>query len=846
MTNDLEIMSLAFEASSPLLIADKNQLVIGANQAVVDLSGFSVEVLCGMSLGALYSTQRNNFTHDVEGGILEFLSDPETSQFHSGKTVRVSKAGQVIDFIETITVVRDERGRPEHYVVNFQDVSQLLETEQALRESKQTYVSLIESMHDGVIMLDRFKIIDCNEQFARMMSSKKGSIVGRSIDELSIAVQADGSNSQEKAAQVVQSVLAGRPGWIEWTLRRPDDWHMEVEASLSPSTLEGQPIVLATIRDITARKKIEQERFELLDALARKEEFIRLAGKASGVISWSLDIGSREITWSDGAAEFLGFEIGDLSNSFEGLLKIMPDEESVAFDNLLSEAISSGQPLRFETPRRMVKNGQEKIRWFCTQGQVEYDAQGEATSFHGTVSDITEQKEAQQEIARLAYYDPLTGLANRRLLLDRLEQCCSHAERRGTSGALLFIDLDRFKLLNDSLGHQVGDELLKEVAQRLQQSLRKEDTVARLGGDEFVVLLPSIDGGTSTVTSRVRHVADLLRRNVARDYKFNKHNYHMSGSIGVAIFPQDSCNADNILEQADAAMYLAKKSGRDTVAFYHATLQAEADSRLTLERDLRVAVDGGQLELYFQPKVDVERGGLVVGAEALLRWNHPEEGIIMPDTFIPVAEETGLIIGIGHWVLESACEQVVNWNKGLDRDSAIGVAVNVSPIQFRHRSFVGDVKRLLLKNEIDPSLITLEITEGTLIENLEDTQLKLDELQRFGVRLSIDDFGTGYSSLYYLKNLPLDEIKIDRIYVQDIIDDDSDAAIVASILAIADNLGLSAVAEGIETKEQADFLLGIGCNINQGYLYSKPIPAGQFTTRYLQTHCASVLDRDEV
>ena len=833
MTNDLEIMSLAFEASSPLLIADKDQLVIGANQAVVDLSGFSVEVLCGMSLGALYSTQRNDFTRVVEDGILEFLSDPGTSRFCSGKTVRVSKVGQVIDFMETITVVRDELGRPEHYVVNIQDVSQLLETEQALRESQQTYTSLIESMHDGVIMLDKFKIIDCNEQFARMMSSEKDSIVGRSIVDLSIPVQADGSNSQEKAAQVFQSVLAGRPGWIEWTLRRSDEWQMQVEASLSPAMLEGQAIVLATIRDITARKKIEQERFELLEALARKEEFIRLAGKASGVISWSLDLGSRGITWSDGAAEFLGFEIGNLSNTIDGVLEIMPNDEAKVFDKLLVEAAASGELLKFETPRRMMKNGQEKICWFCTQGQVEYDAQGEAISFHGTVSDITEQKEAQQEIARLAYYDPLTGLANRRLLLDRLEQCCSQAERRGTSGALLFIDLDRFKLLNDSLGHRVGDELLKEVAQRLKQSLRKEDTVARLGGDEFVVLLSSIDGSPGTVASRVRHIADLVRKNIARDYQFNQHKYHMSGSIGVAIFPQDSCSADNILEQADAAMYLAKKSGRDTVAFYHAALQEEADSRLALERDLRGAVDGGQLELYFQAKVDVGRDGAVVGAEALLRWNHPVEGMIMPDTFIPVAEETGLIIGIGQWVLESACEQVVKWNEGRDQKNAIGIAVNVSPIQFRHRDFVSDVKRLLLNQKIDPSLVTLEITEGTLIENIEETKAKLDELQRFGLRLSIDDFGTGYSSLYYLKNLPLDEIKIDRIYVKDIIDDASDAAIVASILAIADNLGLSAVAEGIETEEQAKFLLGIGCHINQGYLYSKPIPAGQFAARYL-------------
>ncbi len=837
MTNKLKMMSLAFEASSPVLIADRDQILIGANQACVDLSGFSAEALCGMSMAALYSIQGNDFTSVVEDGILAFLSDPGDRCFYSGKTVRTSKAGEIINFIETITVVRDELGRPRNYLVNFQNINQLLETEQALRESQQTYASLMESMYDGVLMLCKTEIVDCNEQFARMLSMDKASIIGRNIAELSVPIQEDGSNSESKAAQVFKSVVAGRPGHMDWRLQQPGGQLIEIEASLSRATFGEESILVATARDVTARKLIERERQLLLDELCNKEEMIRLAGMASGVVSGLYDLGTGAVSWSDGAEDSLGLERGTLGKSMDDFKANMNADELIELERVVVDGLRSGEVFKYEISRL---GGNVVNRWFSIQGKADYNERHEAVTIRGTIADITEQKNSQQEIETLAYYDPLTGLANRRLLLDRLQQCCSQAERRGSSGALLFIDLDHFKLLNDSLGHQVGDELLMEVGQRLQACLRKEDTVARMGGDEFVVLLPSIPGDPGLVASRVRNVAGKVGRSIAKDYIFNDNHYHMSGSIGVAIFPHDSTKANILLQQADAAMYLAKKSGRDTVAFYHASLQTEADSRLSLEAGLRNAADRGELELYYQPQVDVAYGGQVVGAEALLRWNHPENGLVMPDTFIPVAEETGLILSIGRWVLGRACVQCALWNQGRDEKNRIGIAVNVSPVQFRHQNFVGEVKSIIGEQGLDPELVTLEITEGTLIDSLEDTKIKLDELQKFGVRISIDDFGTGYSSLYYLKNLPLDELKIDRIYIQDIIDDPSDAAIVASILAIAKNLELSVVAEGIETGEQAKFLQNIGCYINQGYFYSRPIPAEAFTAKYLELQDAVV------
>jgi diguanylate cyclase (GGDEF)-like protein/PAS domain S-box-containing protein len=832
VSDEVGLLASAFEGGSPLLIADRDQLVIKANLACIRLSGLAEDALLGMALEKLYSPDKNPH---IDVGFRGFLQAPIGIGCFSGKTVRRGIQGDEIHFIETITALKNESGMLENYLVNFQDVTNLVHAQSALVESQETYRRLIESMHDGVLMIVGVEVVDCNARFASMMRCDKNAIVGRSITELSLPTQPDGSESGARAAQIFMAVREGESRWIDWTLQCRDGQTMEVEASLSPATLAGQGIMLATVRDITARNKIERERQDLLDKLAKKEELIRLAGKASGVVSWLLDIRTSDFTWSDGALESLGMLEGDLANSVSDISKIMAPEHAAELEQALADAISTGMPFKVEHLHRVDSESGEQYRWLRTQGQAETDPQGETIIVRGTLSDISDEKIRQEEIERLAYYDPLTGLANRRLLLDRLQQCCIQAERRGTSGAILFIDLDRFKLLNDSLGHQTGDELLKEVGRRLEKAVRAEDTVGRFGGDEFVVLLPSVEGSSTVVATRVRRIADSLRRKVNGDYDIKGYTYHMSASVGAAIFPRDGTRADDVLQRADAAMYLAKKSGRDTVAFYQTSLLSEANSRLAMERELRQAVELGQLELYYQPKVDVDQNGRVVGAEALLRWNHPEEGVVGPNVFIPIAEETGLIIDIGKWVLADACQQFVAWNQSRDARDLLGVSVNVSPLQFRQAGFVGDIKQILRQGHVEAGMLTIEITEGTFIDNLEDTRIKLEQLQKLGVRISIDDFGTGYSSLYYLKNLALDEIKIDRSYVTDIIDDPNDAAIVSSIMAIAKNLDLNAIAEGVETVEQAKFLQSIDCSIHQGYLYAKPLTAELFASSFLST-----------
>ncbi len=448
---------------------------------------------------------------------------------------------------------------------------------------------------------------------------------------------------------------------------------------------------------------------------------------------------------------------------------------------------------------------------------------GEITHYVGTTQDITERKRAEARIEHLAYYDDLTKLANRRLLRDRLQQEIAVARRRGVYGALLFIDLDQFKHLNDSLGHPVGDELLRQVAKRLKDMVRAEDTVARLGGDEFVLILPAEDKDLSRVSFEAQAVAEKIRVHLAESYDLNGHQYHINASTGIVLFPESDEDADDVLKHADSALYRAKEDGRNTVRFYQPSMQAAADSRLSLEKDLRDALEHGGFQLHYQPQVDNE--GRITGAEALIRWPHPQRGMVSPNLFIPVAEETGLILEIGSWVLRTAVQQIYEWRRNSGIEQLCRLAVNVSPREFHQGGFVDQVLGICEEVGVPPDCIELEITESLVMNKISDTIEKMDKLRSRGVRFAIDDFGTGYSSLSYLKRLPLDLVKIDQSFVRDIVSDPNDAAIVDTIIAMTSHLGLGVIAEGVETVEQLEFLKERGCTSFQGYYYSLPVPA---------------------
>jgi diguanylate cyclase (GGDEF)-like protein/PAS domain S-box-containing protein len=444
--------------------------------------------------------------------------------------------------------------------------------------------------------------------------------------------------------------------------------------------------------------------------------------------------------------------------------------------------------------------------------------------------DVTARRRAEAEIQRLAYYDTLTRLPNRRLLTDRLRQSVAAAVRGGQHGAVLCIDLDDFKRVNDTRGHPAGDEVLLQAAARIRASVRTEDTVARLGGDEFVVVLERLEGDARQAAAQADEIAQHLMSTLATPFDISDMRFHSSASIGVAMFGSAGTSDEKVLMHADSAMYRAKAAGRGTVRFYDPAMQVALQARAALETDLRRALSEGQLRLAYQAQV--EASGRIVGAEVLLRWQHPVRGPIPPMDFIPMAEETGLIVPIGQWVLETACMQLAGWARA-PQTRALRLSVNVSARQFRQPDFVQRVERALSDSGTDPARLRLELTESLLLDNINDCIAKMQSLQAIGVGFSLDDFGTGYSSLSYLKRLPLEELKIDRSFIRDIATDPSDAVIVQTIIGMAHNLGLTVIAEGVETAEQLAFLDRHGCGAYQGWYFGRPVPLPDFEASLL-------------
>lgn len=474
----------------------------------------------------------------------------------------------------------------------------------------------------------------------------------------------------------------------------------------------------------------------------------------------------------------------------------------------------------------------DDITWVLVGAFPDFDSHGNLKQIVVSFDDISARKKAEEEVLQMAFFDLLTGLPNRRLLMDRLHAALATSARNRLYGAVLFIDLDRFKAINDVGGHDAGDLLLVAVAQRLRACVRDEDTVARLGGDEFVVLLPEIGAELGPSSQKGALVAEKIRRALNAPFDLDGHVHHTSPSIGISMFCGAGEAPELLLRQADMAMYKAKDAGRNTMRFFSAAMQLAVETHAALEADLRHAVPDGQLRLYFEPQVDA--GQRPTGAEALARWMHPTRGEVSPLQFIPIAEESSLILDIGGWVLDKVCAQLARW-AGTSALRHLTLAVNVSAQQFRQPDFVETVALALMRHAFDPSRLKLELTESVIVNDVVDVVEKMHRLRAMGVALSMDDFGTGYSSLSYLKQLPLDQIKIDQSFTRDISTDPTDAIMVKTIIDLARNFNLHVIAEGVETEEQLAFLQRHGCMAYQGYLFGKPVPIERFE--------ALVLDR---
>jgi diguanylate cyclase (GGDEF)-like protein/PAS domain S-box-containing protein len=473
--------------------------------------------------------------------------------------------------------------------------------------------------------------------------------------------------------------------------------------------------------------------------------------------------------------------------------------------------------------------------WFELSIARKQTYRNEPPTFIVLSRDITERSQAQLRIEQLAFSDMLTGLPNRRLFLDRLRQSMAVSERNQSYCALLFLDIDKFKTLNDTLGHQVGDILLVQISERLRRAVREYDTVARLGGDEFVVLLEQLGTTEREAAAQAQHVAEKVAAQLSREYDLDGNKYLGTSSIGIALFCGQDINNDELLRRADLAMYQAKSSGRSTVCFFDPEMQASIVARQQLEIDLKQAIIHEEFFLCYQPQYD--GSGVLVGAEALLRWNSPTRGLVAPDQFIGLAEETGLIFPIGHWVMREACRCLEDWRRD-PRLAQLRISVNVSAKQIALPSFVEEVQELLSFYDVEPASLKLEITETMLVDRVDEIIAKINELRAIGVRFSLDDFGTGYSSLSYLKRLPFDQVKIDQSFARGALSDANDAAICRAIIALGHALRLDVVAEGIETEAQWAFFKAEGCDYGQGYFFGRPVPQDEFVER----HAGGTLD----
>ena len=469
------------------------------------------------------------------------------------------------------------------------------------------------------------------------------------------------------------------------------------------------------------------------------------------------------------------------------------------------------------------KNGEVYSQYLSIA--VVTDALGNVTNYVATMNDITKGRAAKEKIANLSYYDPLTQLPNRRLFLDRLVQEIDAMSGNGRRAALLLIDLDRFKNLNDTLGHHLGDLLIEQLATRLVHSIRKKDLVARFGGDEFFIFLTNLTGTEIECASRAQEFATKVMATFDTPFELDEHHYSMTASIGVTILGGDETSTDMVLRQADIAMYQAKANGRNRICFFEEKMQDDISQYVQLEHELRNAIALSQFELFYQVQVDDKQKPL--GAEALIRWNHPALGLVAPGYFIEIAEETGLIVPIGQWVLEAACKQLKAW-EAIPQMCGLTLAVNISSKQFHQEDFVSHVKYIVKQHGIHPALLKLELTETAFSQNIETLISSMNKLNGIGIQFELDDFGTGYSSLQYLKRLPLEQLKIDQSFVREIEYNENDRQIVRTIISMTQNLDLKVIAEGVETENQKQILLDSGCERFQGYLFGKPLPIAEF------------------
>lgn len=709
-------------------------------------------------------------------------------------------------------VSHTREGKPLRMIGTDLDITERKLNEVTLRESEKLFRIIFERNPLGIAVIDSLTgaIQQVNHKFANIVG--RSVELMQSIDWMQITHPDDIKDDVGNMTLMLERQTSGF-NMIKRYLK-PDGSIVWVDMTVVPIDVKDTyPKHLCIIDDITEKRK-SQEQLKLLETSISHLNDVVLITEAEPIS----DSGPRILFVNDAFERMTGFTREEVIGQSPRILQ-GPNTQKEEL-NRIRQALKTWKPIRVELINYK-KDGSEF--WMELDITPIADSTGWYTHWVAIERDITERKQTENKIEQLAFYDSLTELPNRRLLIDRLKHQLVSCTRSRKHGALFFIDLDNFKNLNDSLGHDIGDLLLIKVAQRLSQCIRKSDTASRFGGDEFVLMLPDLSEIYQQAYKQTNMIGDKIITAFATPFLLKGTNHYITPSIGVTLFSNEDKEVERLLKNADLAMYQAKAAGKNSIRFFNSLMQETVSRRATLEAELRLALDQEQFTLHYQPQITCNSP---VGVEALVRWQHPQLGMVSPAEFIPAAEDSGLIIPLGMWVLKKACNQLVLWSKIIEL-SEMTIAVNVSVRQFSHIGFIDDIKKVIKDTNVDPTKLKLELTESILVSNTEDAIYKINTLKAMGIGFVLDDFGIGYSSLSYLKQLPLDQIKIDQSFVRDILIDSDDATIAISIIRLAQSLNIDVVAEGVETPGQLEFLTEHGCDKYQGYLFSKPLPIDQ-------------------
>ena len=690
----------------------------------------------------------------------------------------------------------------------------------ALQAEHERSVTLLRNASDGIHILDDSGVlIEASDSFCTMLGYAPRELIGSHV------CTWDARHSARALEKIVKNQIDGRGRTqFETTHRCKDGTILDVEVSGYCIELDGRQVLFNSSRDITARKEAEADLTIKQQQLTASEAQYRELMKNLPV-AIVVHAPDTSIIFSNSQASAL---LGFTEDQLRGKLAHDPawcfvdeDEQAIALEDYPVKRVIVSRKAIDTLVIGVTTKSSSTVIWLLVNAFPEFDAHGALKQVIVNFDDITSRKYTEQKIHRLAYFDSLTKLPNRRLLMERFHTAFTASSRSQRYGAVLFIDIDKFKVINDVLGHDIGDLVLATTAERIEQLLGDGATVARVGGDEFVVLLSELDTDSESASHKAGAIAEKIRIVLTEPFELRGHRHHSSASIGVCLYAAGQDSPEALLRQADIAMYKAKDMGRNACCFFNPAMQHEVETHAALEADLRRAVVDRELQLFYQIQVDSDLR--VIGAEALVRWFHPQRGMVSPMQFIPIAEESSLILEIGQWVLQTACKQLAAWQSN-ESTCRLTLAVNVSARQFRQVDFVQSLAALLKSNEVPAALLKLELTESVVLNDVKDVTDKMYALKALGVTLSMDDFGTGYSSLSYLKQLPLDQIKIDQSFVRDITTDPNDAVMVKTIIDLASNFRLNVIAEGVETDSQFRFLKEHGCLSFQGYLFSRPVP----------------------